>query len=151
MFYHPTICPDCARKNPFGKVRCVKCYKRLYTDDLKPLPMSEQFPPTIHRPKARHDRYTRKLSVLKARQPALSRISSLTSMGTLTPIFWAIILQAYMGTPTLQFVRPSLKHLKEDSRLEGRTRTSTNLQHFCALGSLRSSVFGSQTRGLKQI
>jgi hypothetical protein len=44
--------------------------------------MSEQFPPTIHSPQARHDRYTRKLSVLKARQPTLSRISSLTSMGT---------------------------------------------------------------------
>ena len=44
--------------------------------------MSERFPPTTHRPKARHDRYTRKLSALKARQPALSRISSLTSMGT---------------------------------------------------------------------
>ena len=82
MFYHPTKCPDCTHKNPFGKVRCVKCYKRLYTDDLKPLPTSEGFPPTIHSPQARHDRYTRKLSVLKARQPTLSRISSLTSMGT---------------------------------------------------------------------
>ena len=37
MFYHPTKCPRCNHSNVFGKIRCGKCLKALYTEDLKPL------------------------------------------------------------------------------------------------------------------
>ena len=37
MFYHPTKCPRCNHSNVFGKIRCGKCLKVLYTEELKPL------------------------------------------------------------------------------------------------------------------
>ena len=37
MFYHPTKCPRCNHSNVFGKIRCGKCLKAFYTEDLKPL------------------------------------------------------------------------------------------------------------------
>ena len=37
MFYHPTKCPRCNHSNVFGKIRCGKCLKAFYTENLKPL------------------------------------------------------------------------------------------------------------------
>ena len=80
MFYHPTKCPDCAHKSPFGKVKCVKCHRRLYSDDLKPIHTKDPFAKRTYR--MRVNRHDRQLAVLKAKQSPLSRISSLTTIGS---------------------------------------------------------------------
>ena len=80
MFYHPTKCPDCAHKNPFGKVKCVKCHRRLYSNDLKPIHTKEPFAQRTYRMKV--NRHDRQLAVLRAKQSPLSRIGSLTAMGS---------------------------------------------------------------------